>query len=426
MRATRCVRIGVGALAVLGVASGCGAPSRAPAPAPTPVPERAPAATRRARLRRRRRVAPARAILPASRLDTIPVARAARAGAGVRGGRRHPRHEPGHGVAARRIGAAADAIPPERRAGRAPPPAPATRRRRTRGPRERGVGDRRGSDAVEVRSALDQLLRLSRAGLQRGRAAVAGRTHRGGQRRQQPRARRGKRGTRQHDRRARARRRGGDGRGHHRDGRADAGGRHDRRARILHVGFHAGRARHRGGASAGGARHGALSGGHRDDASGRGGTRRAAYARCAGALSRHRPRQPGGVRRGGGAGRGRARRRAWTARAACGGVARSRRAHRVLAGQPADVRSVPAARAGESWRRALRDDRSHRARVATPSCGRRCSSRQACCDATRASRATVLVDSLGRLDFPATAARVGRDGRLRAREAKGVDASPPR
>ena len=31
------------------------------------------------------------------------------------------------------------------------------------------------------------------------------------------------------------------------------------------------------------------------------------------------------------------------------------------------------------------------------------------------SRATVLVDSLGRLDFPATAARVGRDGRLRPR-----------
>ena len=31
------------------------------------------------------------------------------------------------------------------------------------------------------------------------------------------------------------------------------------------------------------------------------------------------------------------------------------------------------------------------------------------------SRATVLVDSLGQLDFPATAARVGRDGRLRPR-----------
>jgi hypothetical protein len=31
------------------------------------------------------------------------------------------------------------------------------------------------------------------------------------------------------------------------------------------------------------------------------------------------------------------------------------------------------------------------------------------------SRATVLVDSLGQLDFPETAARVGRDGRLRPR-----------
>jgi hypothetical protein len=37
-----------------------------------------------------------------------------------------------------------------------------------------------------------------------------------------------------------------------------------------------------------------------------------------------------------------------------------------------------------------------------------------------------LVDSLGRLDFPATAARVGRDGRLRARDGAGREASPPR
>jgi hypothetical protein len=42
------------------------------------------------------------------------------------------------------------------------------------------------------------------------------------------------------------------------------------------------------------------------------------------------------------------------------------------------------------------------------------------------ARATVLVDSLGRLDFPATAARVGRDGRLRARDGEGRDASSPR
>ena len=39
------------------------------------------------------------------------------------------------------------------------------------------------------------------------------------------------------------------------------------------------------------------------------------------------------------------------------------------------------------------------------------------------ARATVLVDSLGRIDFPETAARVGRDGRLRAREG---EVSPPR
>jgi len=37
-----------------------------------------------------------------------------------------------------------------------------------------------------------------------------------------------------------------------------------------------------------------------------------------------------------------------------------------------------------------------------------------------------LVDSLGRLDFPATAARVGRDGRLHARDGAGREASPPR
>jgi hypothetical protein len=42
------------------------------------------------------------------------------------------------------------------------------------------------------------------------------------------------------------------------------------------------------------------------------------------------------------------------------------------------------------------------------------------------ARATSLVDSLGRLDFPATAARVGRDGRLRARDGGGGEASPPR
>jgi hypothetical protein len=42
------------------------------------------------------------------------------------------------------------------------------------------------------------------------------------------------------------------------------------------------------------------------------------------------------------------------------------------------------------------------------------------------SRATVLVDSLGRLDFPATAARVGRDGRLRARQDGGGEVASPR
>jgi len=75
MQMTRCVRIRLGALAVL-AASGCGSPSRTPAPAPTPVPERAPPpAARRDSARldsaARARVAPAR-ILPASRLDTIP------------------------------------------------------------------------------------------------------------------------------------------------------------------------------------------------------------------------------------------------------------------------------------------------------------------------------------------------------------------
>ncbi len=77
MRATWCVRGGVGALAVLGIATGCGAPPRTPAP--TPVPERAPTppAPHRggdsARLdsAARARIAPAR-VLPASRLDTIP------------------------------------------------------------------------------------------------------------------------------------------------------------------------------------------------------------------------------------------------------------------------------------------------------------------------------------------------------------------
>jgi hypothetical protein len=42
------------------------------------------------------------------------------------------------------------------------------------------------------------------------------------------------------------------------------------------------------------------------------------------------------------------------------------------------------------------------------------------------ARATTLVDSLGRLDFPATAARVGRNGRLRAREGGAREAAPPR
>jgi hypothetical protein len=40
------------------------------------------------------------------------------------------------------------------------------------------------------------------------------------------------------------------------------------------------------------------------------------------------------------------------------------------------------------------------------------------------ARALALVDSLGRLDFPATAARVGRDGRLQARPAGDREASP--
>jgi hypothetical protein len=69
MHGTRCVRLGVGALAVLGIAIGCGSPSRAPTPAPTPVPARTPPppAVRRDSVPS----APAR-ILPASRLDTIP------------------------------------------------------------------------------------------------------------------------------------------------------------------------------------------------------------------------------------------------------------------------------------------------------------------------------------------------------------------
>ena len=44
----------------------------------------------------------------------------------------------------------------------------------------------------------------------------------------------------------------------------------------------------------------------------------------------------------------------------------------------------------------------------------------------RRAHAAALVDSLGQLDFPATAARVGRDGRLRARESGGRETSPPR
>ena len=48
---------------------------------------------------------------------------------------------------------------------------------------------------------------------------------------------------------------------------------------------------------------------------------------------------------------------------------------RLLAGQPRDVRTVPAARAGESRRGAVRDARPARPRRATRSSGRRCSSR---------------------------------------------------
>jgi len=69
MHGTRCVRLGVGALAVLGIATGCGSPSRAPTPAPIPVPARTPPPP----VVRRDSVLPAPArILPASRLDTIP------------------------------------------------------------------------------------------------------------------------------------------------------------------------------------------------------------------------------------------------------------------------------------------------------------------------------------------------------------------
>ena len=74
MHTTRGVRVGVGALAVL-VAGGCGSPSRSPAPTPTPIPERVPPVARRDSTRldsaTRARPAPAR-VLPASRLDTIP------------------------------------------------------------------------------------------------------------------------------------------------------------------------------------------------------------------------------------------------------------------------------------------------------------------------------------------------------------------
>ncbi len=76
MQTTRRIRIRVGILAALG-AGACGSPSRAPAPAPTPVPERTPPpAARRDSAppdsAARTRVAPAR-VLPASRLDTIPL-----------------------------------------------------------------------------------------------------------------------------------------------------------------------------------------------------------------------------------------------------------------------------------------------------------------------------------------------------------------
>jgi len=61
----------VGALAVLGAASGCSAPPRAPAPAPAPVPERAPPPVAR-RDSVRVEAPPPRRQLPASRRDTIP------------------------------------------------------------------------------------------------------------------------------------------------------------------------------------------------------------------------------------------------------------------------------------------------------------------------------------------------------------------
>lgn len=71
MHGTRCVRIGLGTLAMLGIASGCGSPSRPPAPPPTPVPERAPPPAPVVR-RDSVRPPPAR-VLPTSRLDTIPL-----------------------------------------------------------------------------------------------------------------------------------------------------------------------------------------------------------------------------------------------------------------------------------------------------------------------------------------------------------------
>lgn len=72
MRVTRWVRIGVGALAVLGTASACGTPSRAPTPAPAPVPERPPPPVAR-RDSARVEAAPPKRPLPASRLDTMPL-----------------------------------------------------------------------------------------------------------------------------------------------------------------------------------------------------------------------------------------------------------------------------------------------------------------------------------------------------------------
>ncbi len=256
MRVTRCVRIGVGALAVLGIASGCGvAVARADARSRSGAGAGAAATGGAAgQCARRSCAAPSDPAGVAARHDAAT--RALRAPVRCARGATSPsaRTWTRRGCASRRRGCGRDSTRATNQ------PRSCARSGRSSPTRsvvlvnvESAIG--RGSDAVEVRTALDELLRVSRAGLQCAARCGRGAGHSVVGNVANNHARDA--GSEGRDSTIAALARAGvvvTGADTIATAGADAGGRHDRRARILHVGFDAGRARYRCGAPSRGAR----------------------------------------------------------------------------------------------------------------------------------------------------------------------------